>query len=67
MGLEFKLKVFGREYEGKPFFKRVSLNNTYKYLHITNALYITAYKVFTGFERSEDYCECKCRKYNVSE
>ena len=22
MGLEFKLKVFGREYEGKPFFKR---------------------------------------------
>ena len=28
MGLEFKLKVFGREYEGNPFFKRVSLNNT---------------------------------------
>ena len=30
MGLEFKLKVFGREFEGKPFFKRVSLNNTRK-------------------------------------
>ena len=28
MGLKFKLKVFGREFEGKPFFKRVSLNNT---------------------------------------
>ena len=29
MGLEFKLKVFGREFEGKPFFKRVSLDNTH--------------------------------------
>ena len=29
MGLEFKLKVFGRELEGNPFFKRVSLVNTF--------------------------------------
>ena len=33
MGLEFKLKVFGRELEGKPFFKRVSLDNTHKYFY----------------------------------
>ena len=29
VGLKFKLKVFGREFEGKPFFKRVSLNKTH--------------------------------------
>ncbi len=33
MGLEFKLKVFGRELEGKPFFKRVSLVNTHKHFY----------------------------------
>ena len=35
MGLEFKLKVFGRELEGKPFYKRVSLVNTHNTFSVT--------------------------------
>ena len=30
MGVNFKLKVLGKEFEEKPFFKRVFLNNMYK-------------------------------------
>ncbi len=30
MGLKFKLKVLGKEYEENPFYKRVFLNNLYK-------------------------------------
>ena len=41
MGLKFKLKVFGRELEGKPFFKRVSLVNTYKYFYKDTAFETT--------------------------
>ena len=29
------LKVLGREFEGEPFFKRVSLNKRYKYCYIS--------------------------------
>ena len=29
MGLKLKSKVLGKEFEEKPFFKRVFLNNTY--------------------------------------
>ncbi len=38
VGLEFKLKVFGRELEGKPFYKRVSLGNTHKHFYISTTL-----------------------------
>ena len=48
MGLKFKLKVFGREPEGKPFFKRVSLGNTHKYYcdNNTGIYYNGIYKKF---------------------
>ncbi len=33
MGLKLNTKVLGREFEGGPFFKRVSLNNSRKSSH----------------------------------
>ncbi len=43
MGLKFKLKVLGKEFEEKPFFKRVFLNNTCKTSVRTSALMMSAF------------------------
>ena len=58
MGLEFKLKVFGREFEGKPFFKRVSLNNIYKRFYKSNLrlfLFKEAYYPVIDGDSEKDY------------
>jgi len=56
-GAEFVSKVLGKEFEEKPFFKRVCLNNTHKASPIYT--YIPAYQKPRGampFSMSESIC-----------